>query len=570
MKKALKMIIPILLALLVIGSVVWYLLVYDPAFTRDMILHQARRQEEKGNHSAAAWFYNLAYEQSSGNEDVSIELAEQFKSIGNYTKAEFTLSNAIANGPSAKLYTALCKTYVEQDKLLDAVNMLENVTDPAIKAELDALRPASPTATPEPGFYTQYIQVALEAQSGTLYYNTEGEYPTLESDPYSTPITLPAGETTIYALAVGDNGLVSPLTVFGYTVGGVVEPVAFADAAVEAQVRAMLNVGSETVIYTNELWEITSFEMPSDAQSYEDLKYMTFLTELTVHNGTASLTALSGLSSLEKLDLTGSSVTSEDMEAIGSLSGLKTLILENCSLSTIAGLENVTGLQFLNLNKNTVRNISVLSGMTGLQELRMSNNALVDLSALSALNSLAVLDVSYNSITSLSPISACSALTTLDVSYNSLTSLDGVNRLSNLAELNASNNQISDISVLSSSSALRKLNVANNNVADITCLSPLVDLAELDFSYNAVSALPSWPTDCALININGSYNQLTSIDALKDFWHLNHVYMDYNLLTSVDALADCPALVQVDVYGNQISDVKALTEHGIVVNYNPV
>ena len=31
----------------------------------------------------------------------------------------------------------------------------------------------------------------------------------------------PAGETTVYAIAVDDNGLVSPLTVLGYTVTGV-------------------------------------------------------------------------------------------------------------------------------------------------------------------------------------------------------------------------------------------------------------------------------------------------------------------------------------------------------------
>ena len=60
MKKAFKIIIPILLALVIMGSIAWYLLVYDTGFTQDLLLNQARRFEENGNHAAAVWVYNLA------------------------------------------------------------------------------------------------------------------------------------------------------------------------------------------------------------------------------------------------------------------------------------------------------------------------------------------------------------------------------------------------------------------------------------------------------------------------------------------------------------------------------
>ena len=569
MKRALKIIIPILLALLVLGSIIWYLLVYDPAFTRDLLLQQARRSENKGDHAKASWFYNLAYEQSQGNEDVAIELAEQFKSIGNYTKAEFTLSNAIANAPSAKLYTALCKTYVEQDKLLDAVTMLENVADPTIKAELDSLRPAAPTVSPEPGFYNQYIQVSMTAEGGTLYINPKGEYPTTESAPYSEPVTMSAGETTVYAIVIGNNGLVSPLSIFGYTVGGVVESVDFADAAVESAVRQLLSIPTGTV-YTNDLWTLTAFEMPAEAAVYDDLQYMPYLKELTVRNAAASLTALSSLTTLEKLDISGSRPTQEDMKIIGGLTNLKELNLADCGLSTIASLEKLTNLVDLDLSNNTIRNIQILAEMTGLTTLKLAHNALVDLTALSSLTSLSHLDVSYNSITNTAPVSACSALTYLDISYNSLTALDGVDKLTNLTNFSAAHNRVTDISVLANITALQKLNLASNLLTDITCLSGLTAMTDLDFSHNTVTALPSLPEDCALDNINGSYNQLASIDELANFWNLNHVFMDYNLLTNIDALAKCPTLVQVDVYGNEIADVSALTDHSIVVNYTPI
>ena len=131
MKKFNKILVPILLVLLILGSIVWYLFVYDRNFTRDFLLQQARYNDMYGNSKIASLFYDLAYKFSDKDENVAIELAQQYKADGNYTKAEYTLSNAVFDGGTVELYIALCQTYVEQDKLLDAVTMLDNVTDPA-------------------------------------------------------------------------------------------------------------------------------------------------------------------------------------------------------------------------------------------------------------------------------------------------------------------------------------------------------------------------------------------------------------------------------------------------------
>ena len=146
MKKLIHFLVPLLLVILVIASIGWYLFVYDRAFTRDILLQQARNNDLKGNTSLSSWFYNMAYSFSGQDENVAIELANQYKASGNYTKAEVTLSKAIRDGATKELYTALCKTYVEQDKLLDAVSMLANIPDASIKAELEAMRPTAPEA----------------------------------------------------------------------------------------------------------------------------------------------------------------------------------------------------------------------------------------------------------------------------------------------------------------------------------------------------------------------------------------------------------------------------------------
>ena len=108
MKKFFKVLIPIILIFAIIACIGWYLFIYDRDFTRDMLLEGARFFENQGNRGISSWFYDQAYIQASDNDAVAIELAEQHKRAGNYTKAEYTLTKAITDGASAELYVALC------------------------------------------------------------------------------------------------------------------------------------------------------------------------------------------------------------------------------------------------------------------------------------------------------------------------------------------------------------------------------------------------------------------------------------------------------------------------------
>lgn len=569
MKKATRILVPFLLAVLIIASIGWYLFVYDRDFTRDTLLSQARFNDLHGNSRLSSWFYDLAYNFSDHDPNVAIELANQYKADGNYTKAEYTLTTAINNSPTTELYTALCRTYVEKDKLLDAISLLDNVSNPQIKAELDALRPAAPTADYEPGYYSQYIDVGLYAD-GTLYYTTDGDYPSIDGSIYEGTIPLPAGETTIYAIAVADNGLVSPLTVLGYTVTGVIEEVTFTDAAMEASIRQLIGADADDEVYTNQLWTITDFTVPEGAAIYGDLSLMPYLEKLTIQNHELdTLTYLSSLSKLKTLDLTGSRFDPDELSVLAGLPSLTHLTLADCNLSTIENLANAQNLIYLDLSSNTIRNLEALSAMTTLQEINLKHNAVTNLSSLSALGNLETLDVSYNALTSLAPAATCVRLTTLIADNNQLTTLDGVNNLQLLTHLSVDYNALTDVSSLSTSTQLTNLSIANNTLTDISALSTLTKLEIFDFSSNQIAALPAWPDGCALQTIDGSYNALTSIDGLKNMDALAYVYMDYNLITNIDALADCFCLVQVNVFGNEISDVSKLREHDIIVNYDP-
>ena len=572
MKKALKILLPILLVITILVCSVWYLFVYDRELARDILLSFARYNESQGNLELSSQFYDLAYSHSANSTDVAIELAEQYKKSGNFTKAETTLSKAISDGGGKDVYIALCKTYVEQDKLKDAVRLLDNITNEQIKEEISALRPAAPICAPDPGFYNLYISVTLTAENCKIYYGENSTYPSIKNKLYTEPITLKDGENTIYALAIADNGLVSPLNVLGYTVGGIIEKVEFADPAIEGKMREALGVSQEQELYTNDLWTITEFTVPSEAKKYNDLVHLAFVEKLTIENAVGTeLGALSGLSNLTSLKITNSSVSADVLASIGALPKLKELTLSNCGLTSISGLSDAAGLVYLDLNNNTIRNISPLSGMTKLETLLLPHNALNDLSAISGLTALKTLNVSSNAIASLAPLGKLTSLVTVNADTNAITDISGLGSLTAMKTLDLQANKLTNVSVLSSCAALEDLNISGNALTDISPLTALTKLLYLNFSNNKVTAIPGFSKNCSLVTINGNSNLISSLAPLSGLQSLNKVYMDYNTeISSVKELASCPRLVEVNVYATKVTSVNSLTDQSIIVNYNPV
>lgn len=571
MKKTLRILLPIILALAIVLCMAWYLFIYDRTFTRDVLLTFARYSESQGSHNVAAWFYNQAYSQAGDNDAVAIELAEQYKASGNFTKAEYTLSKAIADGGAVELYIALCKTYVEQDKLLDAVNMLDNITNPQVKDQIAAIRPAAPVSLPAPGFYSQYISVSLESDS-TIYYNANGIYPSTAKSPYENPIALSDGENTIYAVSISENGLVSPLSIFGYTIGGVVEKVEIADAAMNAAIRKALNASDDKELFTNDLWTIKEFSVPADAKDYSALRHMLFLTKLTIENGAAEqLGNLSTLTNLSELKISGTSVSHENLQIIAGLPLLRSLTLPNCGITSISPLEKAVSLTYLDLSNNAIRNIDMLAMLKDLQELNLDSNAIADLTPISGLSALTRLDVSSNVLTSLAPISSLTNLTWLDASTNSIANLGEIGKLTGLTNLYLQSNKLTGVSGIEKCTALTDLNISKNTISDIEALSKLTKMMYFDFSFNSVSQIPAFPKNCALVTINGSNNNISSLKPLGGLRNLNNVHMDYNKkISSVEPLKDCHLLVEVNVYATKVTKVTVLTDQGVIVNYNPV
>lgn len=571
MKRAFRIIVPLILALALIVGTAWYFLEYDQALTKELLLTQARKFESNGNHKISTFLYDLAYQQSSQEDLVAIELAQRYLHDGNYTKAEYTLSHAIAANPTPELYIALCNVYVRQDKLLDAVSMLDTVTDLDIWQQIQNLRPKAPKLDPEPGFYSTYLTLEIEEAPGTLYLSADGDYPSIEKDLYKETVTLSAGETVIYALRVGDNGLVSPLTVCGYTIGGVIEPVVFTDSAMEEAIRQAIEAPEDRAIYTDELWVVEDFTVPVEAKSYEDLKFLPYLKTLNIPQGSeGDLLVLAALNRLESLSIQGRKLSQEELIAIAGRKTLTSLSLPNCSLSSITDLEPLTELTYLDLSGNTLRNLAPLSVMTGLRELYLANNAVNTLEALKPLKKLEKLDVSYNSLHTLEQIYGLKSLTVLRAGNNQIGSILGISDLQNLTVLDLGHNNLTEVKMLTALTGLNELNLSNNAISSILGLETMAHLRILDVSYNQILELPPFPKGAELVSIDLSHNQVTLLDPLANLEWLNIVNADYNPeITDLLPLDSCQMLLKVNVYGTKVTEVSFLTAKSIIVNFDP-
>ena len=160
MKKLLITLLVLVLAAALLFGLYYFL------WTPENFAALGARAMRAGNYSRAVSRYSTAVELDPDNAEYVIALADACVANGSYTMAERTLVSALRIAPSTELYLKLSATYVAQDKLLDAQQMLDNINNAAIRAEIDAMRPAARALTPEGGGLSEYITVTLAHAEG--------------------------------------------------------------------------------------------------------------------------------------------------------------------------------------------------------------------------------------------------------------------------------------------------------------------------------------------------------------------------------------------------------------------
>ncbi len=552
MKYILKIFLIVLLVVAIIGAACWFFLVQRPDLTMSVFAHWGDYFYDAGRYNRAVSLYETACKLSPDNANLPVRLAQAYINSGNYTKAEYTLVSAITNNPeSVQLYVALSKTYIEQDKILDAEQMLDRITSADVKAQIDALRPNAPVLSPESGYYSEYIDVAVTATGGTAYLAVNQDYPSIETDAYEAPVTLEAGDSKVVVVTVAENGLVSDAVYGGYTIGSVVEEVTLSDSALDSYVRELLGKSASDTIMSDELWELEELTLPEGVQDISDLTRFAGLKTLTIQNATGlDLSVLPQLTTLQTLDLSGTTLPTSTLDAIGTLPELKKLVLQSCAVTAINPLVGLSNLEYLDLTNNSVSDLTAITALEHLKDLYLTNNP----------------------VKSITYLNSCLELERLHIENCGVSRLSSLAGNTSLQELYASNNEISDISVLSDCVSLSVLDISDNQVKDVSVIANLPELTYFLASHNQIESLPAFDTaNCKLVRINVNNNQLTDLSPLKGLPALNYIFADYNQISDISGLEDCPLLTQLNLFDNPVNEaqVKALQEIGRIVNYTP-
>jgi Leucine-rich repeat (LRR) protein len=523
-------------------------------------LRAAEQALEAGETARAAGLYARVLESTPRDETLRLMVSGLYRDAGNFTRAEFILFAGLRDvGPSAILYQRLCSLYVEQDKLYDAVKLLDEIFHAGVRAEIEALRPAPPVFSPAGGRYEERIGIDLSAGADcTVYVCWAGAVPSVAADLFTGTFFLEPGDTRAKAVAVDANGLVSVWADSQYTLENIVDPVVFADAALERAIRGAVGRPSG-LLYTSDLWDVTELWLDEEADyiTLDDLRYFPGLQALglTGVHGRCDLSVLPSLERLTVLSLRAFGVDTLDLEVIAQCAGLEQLFLPHNRIGPVKLLEGLERLTILDLSSNSILDVTPLGQLLNLEELYLTQNAVQEIEGLSSLTGLRVLCLDENQITSLRGLDRLTGLEALDLSFNpGLTSIAEVAELRSLILLAAPRCQIEELPDFRRLTALKELYLGNNMLPNLDGLTGLTALRILHCPDNAVTSLEPLSSCTALEALDVSRNFIGSVVPLSELPALESLRIEHNALRTLVPLKESPSLNEVFAYGNSITD----------------
>ncbi|MDL2273804.1 tetratricopeptide repeat protein [Oscillospiraceae bacterium OttesenSCG-928-G22] len=558
MKLAAKVILS-MLALLLAGAVLLYF--FSPEKRAERHFEKAVALEESGDISGATDEYEAALKLYPPYAECRTRAALCYYGMGNYTKAEYHLNRGIEYTPArSENYSLLSKLYVEQDKLLDAIALLDGITDPVANRALSSARPREPAFTPPGGTYTARLEVTVDAETD-VFVGRDDAFPTVET-PLDGSIPIERGETTIRAVAISAEGLVSPLATALYSIDRTVEEIAFADAGIERIARALLS-RPEGPLYSSDLWQISELgnvleeETVVPVRSLADMAHFRGLRTLRLADTAVDVSTMPSLPALEALSLVRCELRSENLDTFPELPGLISLDLSDNKIVSFAKLPSLPALRELDVSRNVLTDVAPLTGYTSLTTFRADENAISDVTPVMLLRRIETLSIRENRISTVRPLGSVATLRTLDLGENQLTDLTPIAANCGLVTLDVSGNRISSLAPLAPLAELSELRCDRNELASLAGLEDK-PLTLLSAASNRIANLAPLANAALLEELTISNNRISSLTPLADAENLHILRVEQNRVTSVAPLASLANLTELHASGNAIEDYDTL------------
>ena len=555
---------------------VFMMLVVFRGFFYNIYISKGDSAAAKSDYTKALTHYESARSWTPNNQGVYIKMAEAYAALEDYDMAGEVIDEAIKKKVTTKstgleqLHMMRVKIYTANGRLYDASNYIASINDQYIRKKIESARPDDLVYTPTHGSYDKSQKMSITVRDGeTVYYTTDGSYPTKFSNVYVEPINIPLGDTDITAISVNKDGLVSPILVASYTVTNENEEVTFNDPKMEQMVRNALGKPYGT-IKMKELEEVT--ELSNDGcdghlKTLSDIELMPNLAAFHIENEKKliSISQLSGRTKLTSLTLASCDLSSEDINALGSLTSLQSLDLTDNSLTSVAVLSNLPDLRYLFIGRNNIEDISAVASLENLLVLDASENTVQVIPNLST--SVESLYLSKNRISDLSGIHTLRNLTILDLSSNIITDAKNIGQLENLETLTLSNNSITDFEFLSTLDALTALDVSNTGFSSTKSLAKL-SLITLTANGTDISTVADIAKISTLTSLSIANTDVTDIKALSVIPTLDYLEISGCKIKDLSVLSRFKGLYTLWAIGLDVEDIEFANDDVTVITEN--
>ena len=146
-------------------------------------------------------------------------LSKVYIAQNDLNKAEEIFLNAIKKySDQAEIYEACILFYMDTDQVTSVSPLLEDAPD-SVRDTLSVYVSDPPEFTLDSSVtYDDVQQLSLTASSSKIFYTDDGSDPTINSTPYTEPLQIEEGETTISAISVNKKGIPSLSVSETYTV----------------------------------------------------------------------------------------------------------------------------------------------------------------------------------------------------------------------------------------------------------------------------------------------------------------------------------------------------------------
>ncbi|CAL6068479.1 leucine-rich_repeat domain-containing protein [Hexamita inflata] len=167
---------------------------------------------------------------------------------------------------------------------------------------------------------------------------------------------------------------------------------------------------------------------------------------------------------------------------------IRKLVVNQCNLQDLNGLEQMQQLSDLNLRKNRIINIFNITKIKNLRKLDLAQNNICMLDDINSLNQLTSLDLSSNKIQQINQLSEMSQILQLNLNHNSICCGNDLQVLINLNQLSISSNKLQNIHFVQNLINLKLLDISFNQIVKIEEVQYLKQLADLRLDGNRIES----------------------------------------------------------------------------------